>query len=92
MFLKGGEVMAPEEYRVLKQRCNQLSRAIQEIDSQIRDTQRQLSRNGANRRQHNQELERLGLNTQISELRAKRAMLSAQLRRVKRDLRAYDPE
>jgi len=91
--------MALAEYQALKNKRKDLSRAIQEIDQEIRDTQRQLSRNGARARGHsrtspqqNSQLERVGLSAQINQLRAKRAQLSAQLRRVKRDLRAYDPK
>ena len=83
--------MALKEYRSLKQECDRLNRAIQEIDTEIRFIQRRLSRAGNSRRQPNTPLERVGLSTQINQLRAQRARLSVQLRRVKLELQAYDP-
>ena len=83
--------MALGEYKALLRRRSELSQAIQEIDRQIRYIQRRLSQSGNGRRQQNTSLERVGLSTQINQLRTRRARLSVQLRQVKHNLRAYDP-
>ncbi len=78
------------ERKVVKTEVTSLQRKIGNKDAEIRGIQRDLQK--LERSRNPRLIDRISLNQQLKKARAERAILSARLRRVKHELRSYDPD